>query len=468
MTQQMPAPFRRTRSRAVTVAAVTAASALALTGLAARSAAPVVAAVTTETVQTSADAYVDSSRPTSNFGSRSTLYADGDPARALLVRFEIPATSEPVTKATLRLYISSTSAQGLTAAATNGTVWDEARVTWATAPAAASQVGQVPSVTAGTWATLDLTSAASPGTTLTLRVTTPGTRQVAVTSREKGAATAPQLVLERTVSAPTPTPTPTVTPTPTPTVTPTATPTADLQPAFPIRAAFYYPWFPEAWTQSGIYPFTKYQPSRGYYDGTSSAVIADQIADMRYAGMDAGIASWWGQGSKEDSRIPLLLKAAAGTDFRWSLYYEPESLGNPTAAQISSDLAHIASKFGADPSYLRVDGRPVVFVYADGTDGCGMADRWAAGNTSGVYVVLKVFPGYKTCANQPQGWHQYAPASATQSHTPDSFAVSPGFWLTHRGLPAPGSRPDPVRFRRGRDGRLERPVPARDDLQRVG
>ena len=164
-------------------------------------------------------------------------------------------------------------------------------------------------------------------------------------------------------------------------------------------------------------------------------MISDQIADMRYAGMDAGIASWWGQGSKEDTRIPLLLKAAAGTDFRWSLYYEPESLGNPTSAEISSDLAHIASRFGTDPSYLRVNGKPVVFVYADGTDGCGMADRWAAGNTSGVYVVLKVFPGYKTCTTQPQGWHQYAPASATQSHTPDSFAVSPGFWLTTEASP---------------------------------
>jgi hypothetical protein len=423
MNQRKPTQPHPTRTRAAAVAAVTAAMAVALAGLGTRGAAPVVAAVTSEAVPASADAYVDSSRPAANFGARSTLYADGDPARAILVRFVIPATSQPIGRATLRLYASSTSAQGLTAAATTGAAWDEATVTWATAPAATTQVGRVTSVTAGTWATLDLTSAVSPGTTLTLRVMTRGTRQVAVAARERGAATAPRLVLERTVSDPTPTATPT-----TPTATPTASP-ADPQPAFPIRAAFYYPWFPEAWTQSGIYPFTRYQPSRGYYDGTSRAVIADQIADMRYAGLDAAIASWWGQGSKEDSRIPLLLKAAQGTDFRWSLYYEPESLGNPTAAQISADLTYIASRFGADPSYLRVDGKPVVFVYADGSDGCGMADRWSAGNTSGAHVVLKVFPNYRRCANQSQGWHQYAPATATQSHAPDSYAVSPGFWL---------------------------------------
>ena len=174
MTQQMPTHPRRTRSRAVTVAAVTAASALALTGLAARSAAPVVAAVTSETVTAVADTYVDSSRPTSNFGSRSTLYADGDPARALLVKFAIPATSEPISRATLRLYVSSSSAQGLTAAATPDVGWDEATVTWATAPGGTTQAGQVASVTAGTWATLDLTSAVSPGTTLTLRRDDPG------------------------------------------------------------------------------------------------------------------------------------------------------------------------------------------------------------------------------------------------------------------------------------------------------
>src|SRR5919108_4117390 len=36
----------------------------------------------------------------------------------------------------------------------------------------------------------------------------------------------------------------------------------------PVRAAFYYPWFPEAWTQSGQRPFTNYRPSSGFYDSS--------------------------------------------------------------------------------------------------------------------------------------------------------------------------------------------------------
>ena len=41
-----------------------------------------------------------------------------------------------------------------------------------------------------------------------------------------------------------------------------AAPAADTQPAFPIRAAFYYPWFPEAWNQQGFNPFTNYPLTR--------------------------------------------------------------------------------------------------------------------------------------------------------------------------------------------------------------
>jgi hypothetical protein len=43
--------------------------------------------------------------------------------------------------------------------------------------------------------------------------------------------------------------------------------------------------------------------------------------------------------------------------------------------------------------------------------------------------VLKVFPGYATCANQPDSWHQYSPAVAADQQGTLSYAISPGFWL---------------------------------------
>jgi hypothetical protein len=155
---------------------------------------------------------------------------------------------------------------------------------------------------------------------------------------------------------------------------------------------------------------------------------------MQYAGMQVGIFEWDGQGTLIDHRIPLLLKAASGTDFHWAVYYDQEGLSigfgpNPTPKQIASDLTYINQKYASDPSYERVDGRPIIFVYADPKDDCGMADRWKQGN-AGIndYIVLKVFPGYTKCTNQPDGWHQYDPSSREDNQPGYSFTISPGFW----------------------------------------
>jgi hypothetical protein len=150
---------------------------------------------------------------------------------------------------------------------------------------------------------------------------------------------------------------------------------------------------------------------------------------MLWAGLDAGIASWWDQGSKEDDRIPMLLDTANGTSFRWSLYYEPEGYGDPSVAELSDDISYIGNQYGGAKSYLRVDGKPVIFVYADGADGCSMANRWTRANEGRAYIVLKVFSGYRNCVDQPDAWHQYAPAVARDQQDNQSFSVSPGFWL---------------------------------------
>jgi hypothetical protein len=215
-------------------------------------------------------------------------------------------------------------------------------------------------------------------------------------------------------------------------------PPDSAQPTFPIRAAFYYPWFPEAWTQSGITPYTHYQPSLGFYFSDDAAVIQKHIRALEYASINAGISSWWGQGSKEDARFPLLL-SETGTlqsPVRWTLYYEAENLGDPSATQIESDLAYIKAHYGSDPSYLRVNGRPVIFVSASSSDGCAMADRWKTANTNqNFYVVLKAFSGFRDCASQPDSWHQYSPTQAADEQTGFSYSVSPGFYEASASSP---------------------------------
>lgn len=232
----------------------------------------------------------------------------------------------------------------------------------------------------------------------------------------------------------TPTPSPTITPSPTVTPTPSPTVTVEPQPTFPIRAAFYYPWFPETWGNISS-PDTHYNPTLGFYDSSTSSVIKSHIASMQYGNIKAGIASWWGQGTKTDSRIPALQSAAVGTGFKWTLYYEEEGYSNPSASKISTDLQYIVNNYSSKATFLKVNNRPVIFVYADASDACGMADRWSQGNTVNAYIVLKVFSGYANCASQPASWHQYGPGTATQSHLPYSYGISPGFWHYNSSTP---------------------------------
>ncbi len=204
---------------------------------------------------------------------------------------------------------------------------------------------------------------------------------------------------------------------------------------FPIRAAFYYPWFPEAWNQQKMNPFTHYAPGLGYYSQDNLSVIRQHIVEMQYGKIQAGIASWWGQGTPTDKRFANLVKLGEQMGFYWGVYMESEGAGNPSVEAIRSDLQYIHDRYAQSPAYLKVSGRFVVFVYAEPTDSCGMVNRWTQANTVGAYLVLKIFPGYQNCMSQPDGWHQYAPANATFQVRQFSYSISPGFWKGSEAQP---------------------------------
>ncbi len=205
-------------------------------------------------------------------------------------------------------------------------------------------------------------------------------------------------------------------------------------PTPPIRAAFFYPWYPESW-----YPTSHFTPTLGApYDSSSQAVINYQIAAMEYANIDVGIASWWGPGTPTDSRIPLLLAAAAGTHLKWTLYYEP------APGTQASDLAYIYSRYATSPTYERVDGKPVLFIYSRSVASCADAANWVSVNAGRFYLDLQVFSGYRSCPIQPDQWHQYAPAERQDEQVGHSFSVSPGFWLYSSSTPLLAR--DPVAF----------------------
>ncbi len=212
------------------------------------------------------------------------------------------------------------------------------------------------------------------------------------------------------------------------------------QPALPIRAAFFYPWFDEAWDQGGDYPYTHYTPSLGLYDSSDPDVIDEQVELATDAGLEAFIASWWGQGHHTDtatSDVLARIPQSPNPSFRLAVYYEEEGQSDPSAGTIVDDLQYLESLF-ASPAYLRINGEPVVFVWADGGDGSGMAARWAQAATQygkPIHIVLKVYSGYADDPNQPDSWHQYGPASPYSEHLPWSAVISPGFWHADEGSP---------------------------------
>ena len=221
------------------------------------------------------------------------------------------------------------------------------------------------------------------------------------------------------------------------------------QPTAPIRAAFMYPWFPKAWDQGGIDPFTWYSPSLGAYDSSDPDLIDRQVELASSIGLEAFIASWWGPGHHTDSAIQAILNRipqSPNPDFRLAVYYEEEGQSNPSSGEIATDLAYMQKLFDSS-AYLRVDGRPVVFVWSSGDNGPDVAKRWADAKRKfgdDVYVVLKVFSGFRDVQNQPDSWHQYGPAAPYHEHLPFSATVSPGFWLRTEAFPALAR--DPARF----------------------
>lgn len=245
-----------------------------------------------------------------------------------------------------------------------------------------------------------------------------------------------------TLPKPSPSKSATASPKPKPSPKPTVTKAPGsgiVNTALPVRAIFYYPWYPENFASGGSH----YTPSAGDYSVDQPSTVDRQIQDMQYARMQAGIESWWGQGTREDKRLPLLMTEASKLGFSWSAYYEQEAYGDPTPTQIANDLIYLR-KYSDQPTWLHINNLPVIFVYADGNDGCGMATRWAQANqTAHYYVVLKVFGGYQSCADQPQGWHQYADGLDIQNGY--SAIASPGFWKNTEQTPRVPR--DPTRFK---------------------
>ena len=117
-------------------------------------------------------------------------------------------------------------------------------------------------------------------------------------------------------------------------------------------AIFYYPWYAtpgvdgvwQHWDQNGHAPpddlYSSFYPEGGPYSSSDPGVVDRQMAQIQHAGVDEVIVSWWGRGSAEDQRLPLVAQAARRHGLAVAIHLEP--YGGRTPSTVVADLAYLA------------------------------------------------------------------------------------------------------------------------------
>ncbi len=129
--------------------------------------------------------------------------------------------------------------------------------------------------------------------------------------------------------------------------------------------AFYYAWFDMTTWQRPL-PDQPSQP----YASTDSAAIERHVAWARQAGIDALVQSWYGPqvtNNQTETNFAQLLTIAAGYGLRAAVDLEVTSPFIHSPADVVAALQHALTVHAAQPAYLRVGGRPVIFFWRQET-----------------------------------------------------------------------------------------------------
>jgi glycoprotein endo-alpha-1,2-mannosidase len=163
---------------------------------------------------------------------------------------------------------------------------------------------------------------------------------------------------------------------------------AHAQAVTPQILAYYYGWYGNpavsgSWRHwKGVDPARQVIdnmlrfPALGAYDSHDPKIVESHVAAARAAGITGFIASWWGPGSFEDKGIPQLLAAARNHQLAVSV-----SVARITDTQSTSrtrgaiaEIEHLLRNYAGDPAWLRVGGKPVLFIYGRAVHQLSTAD----------------------------------------------------------------------------------------------
>ncbi|MGE5481605.1 MAG: glycoside hydrolase family 99-like domain-containing protein [Bacteroidota bacterium] len=140
--------------------------------------------------------------------------------------------------------------------------------------------------------------------------------------------------------------------------------------------AYYYSWYgPYSHWDEGY----THTPLLGLYDSRDCAVARQHVLWAKSAGIDFFAVSWWGPGKREELALREgLLPELQEAGMRFCILYEtwgripPQNVGGRQRINVdqpevlnrfTSDLSYLAETYFGSPSYLRIDGKPVVILY---------------------------------------------------------------------------------------------------------
>ncbi len=202
--------------------------------------------------------------------------------------------------------------------------------------------------------------------------------------------------------------------------------------------AFYYTWYgrPERngrwihWDKVNpeahdIATSTHY-PAKGAYDSRDPELIDSHIRLAKANGLDGFICTWWGPQTFDDRAFVTVLERARKLGFELSLYWETvPGKGKEQIDKAVSDLLYLLDRYGDHPAYLKVDGKPVFFVYGR-VMGQVPQQSWpeiiaTARQRSGKDFLL-IADGYRDgYARMFDGIHTYNIAGALRDKKPDEI-----------------------------------------------
>lgn len=145
--------------------------------------------------------------------------------------------------------------------------------------------------------------------------------------------------------------------------------------------AYYYPWYEGPgvhWEKDNLRQklTLPQEPVLGEYDCRKEEVIKQHLDWASQAGINFFVMNWWGPATRTDINIKQYFAsflAREKSDFKFCISYAtPHLLGmlnfeinlnQKAAAKMLSDFTYLAHTYFNHPNYLKINDRPVVFVY---------------------------------------------------------------------------------------------------------